>query len=422
MAEKRKDSRGRNLKDGENQMPDGRYRYRYTDRNGQRQAVYSWRLVPTDKAPAGKRDGLCLREKEKQINDDLRDGIDGHKAAKITLDDMFKLYMAGKRELKQSTRTNYNYMYKKYVSDTMGKRKLTTIRYSDIKAFYNSFITEKGFKPNSMEIINSILHPVFALAVRDGYIRSNPTDGAMAEIKKGRDWEKPKRHALTIEEQTAFIEFVAGSGMYSHWLPLFTVFLGTGCRVGEVIGLRWKDCDFENGTISINHNLIYRKQDNGKFEMYITTPKTSSGVRTVPMLDEVRKALLQERQKQFKAGGCKVEIDGYTGFVFTNRNGRVHNPRTINRAIERIQAAYNKQETEQAKREHREPLIIRHFSLHNLRHTFCTRFCENETNIKVIQEIMGHSDIGTTMNIYAEATESKKKESFANLQGKIKIS
>ena len=59
---------------------------------------------------------------------------------------------------------------------------------------------------------------------------------------------------------------------------------------------------------------------------------------------------------------------------------------------------------------------------HNLRHTFCTRFCENETNIKVIQEIMGHSDISTTMNIYAEATEAKKKESFESLEGKIKIS
>lgn len=72
--------------------------------------------------------------------------------------------------------------------------------------------------------------------------------------------------------------------------------------------------------------------------------------------------------------------------------------------------------------EHREAVVIPHFSVHNLRHTFCTRFCENETNIKVIQDIMGHADISTTMNIYAEATESKKRESFENLQGKIKIS
>ena len=75
-----------------------------------------------------------------------------------------------------------------------------------------------------------------------------------------------------------------------------------------------------------------------------------------------------------------------------------------------------------AEEEKRQPLLIRHFSVHNLRHTFCTRFCENETNLKVIQEIMGHADIETTMNIYAEATAQKKQESFTRLEGKIKIS
>lgn len=204
----------------------------------------------------------------------------------------------------------------------------------------------------------------------------------MAEIKRSHNWEKPKRHALTLEEQNAFISFVAQSDTYRHWLPLFTVFLGTGCRVGEIIGLRWKDCDFEKRTISINHNLIYRQQEDGTCAMHITTPKTSSGCRTIPMLDEVYRALLQEKEMQMIIRFNTAEIDGYSGFIFTNRNGYVH----------------------------------------NLRHTFCTRFCEHETNIKVIQEIMGHADIGTTMNIYAEVTEARKKESFDSLQGKIKIS
>ena len=123
-----------------------------------------------------------------------------------------------------------------------------------------------------------------------------------------------------------------------------------------------------------------------------------------------------------REGFSSLEIDGYTGFVFTNRFGEVFNPETINRVIKRIYTAYNDEERVKAAEEHREPLLIRHFSVHNLRHTFCTRFCENETNIKVIQEIMGHSDISTTMNIYAEATESKKRESFDNLEGKIRIS
>lgn len=422
MAAKRKDSRGRNLKDGENQEKNGRYRFQYMDKNGNRQIVRSWRLVPTDKTPAGKKDSLSLREMEKAIEADNRDGVDGRAAAALTVNDMFEKYMESKTELKQSTRTNYNYMYRNYIADSFGLKKIANVRYSDVKAFYNSLINERGFKPNSMEIVNTILHPVFTLAVRDGYIRTNPTDGAMSEIKKSHNWEKAKRHALTIEEQDAFINYMAESDIYRHWLPLFTTFLGTGCRVGEIIGLRWEDCDFKNRTISINHNLIYRQQDNGKCEFHITTPKTSAGCRTIPMLDEVRAALMQEKRNQFQNGGNTAEIDGYSGFVFTNRFGYVHNPETINRAIIRIYKAYNEQEQQAAEREHREPVLIRHFSVHNLRHTFCTRFCENESNIKVIQEIMGHSDISTTMNVYAEATEAKKKESFENLQGKIKIS
>lgn len=419
---KRKDAKGRNLKDGEIQQADGRYKFQYMDVNGTRRAVYSWRLLPTDRTPAGKRDDLSLREKEDEIASDRMDGIDGKAARKTTLNEMFDTYMAGKVNLKQSTRTNYLYMYKNYVRDAIGGRTLQSIKYSDVKRFYNSLITEKGFKPNSMEIINTILHPVFTLAVRDGYIRTNPTDGVMAEIKKAHNWEKAKRHALTLEEQAAFIGFLSQSDTYGHWLPMFTTFLGTGCRVGELIGLRWQDVDFTNGTISINHNLIYRQQENGHMELHITTPKTSAGCRTIPMLGEVKKALHQERIRQFQTGGKSVTVDGYTGFIFTNRIGDVHTPHTINRAIDRIIKACNIWEAARAAEEHREPVTVRHFSVHNLRHTFCTRFCENETNIKVIQEIMGHADVGTTMNIYAEATEAKKKESFEHLEGKIKIS
>ena len=170
-----------------------------------------------------------------------------------------------------------------------------------------------------------------------------------------------------------------------------------------------------------NHNLIYRQQDDGKCEMHITTPKTEAGKRIVPMFEAVRKALLQEKKQQMKHGFNSTVIDGYSGFVFTNRCGYVHNPQTINRAIKRIYKACNEQETERAKKEHRQPVLIPHFSVHNLRHTFCTRFCENETDLKIIQEIMGHSDITTTMNIYNEATKERKQESFARLEGKIKI-
>ena len=420
MSEKRRDSKNRILQNGESQRKDGKYEFKYVDVNGTRRSAYSWKLVATDKVPEGKRCELSLREMEKQIRRDLEDGISTHTANSITLNELFDTYMSTK-ELKQSTRTNYVYMYKNYVSNVIGKRRIASIKYSDIKKFYNSLILERKFKPNSMEIINTILHPVFTMAVRDGYIRTNPSDGVMAEIKKSHNWEKPKRHALTEEQQALFIDFLTESKTYNHWLPLMTVFLGTGCRVGELIGLTWDDCDFTEGIITINHNLVYRQQDSGKCEMHITTPKTESGKRVVPMFQAVRKALLQEKKEQMRNGFNSTIIDGYSGFVFTNRCGYVHNPQTINRAIKRIYTACNEQEIERAQKEHRQPVLIPHFSVHNLRHTFCTRFCENETDLKIIQEIMGHSDITTTMNIYNEATKERKQESFARLEGKIKI-
>ena len=114
-------------------------------------------------------------------------------------------------------------------------------------------------------------------------------------------------------------------------------------------------------------------------------------------------------------------VDGYSGFIFKSRYNTVLSPHCVNRAIDRIIKACNAKEKEEAKAEGREPELLPHFSCHHLRHTFCTRFCENETNLKVIQEIMGHADITTTMDIYNEATKDKKMESFAGLEGKIKI-
>ena len=110
-----------------------------------------------------------------------------------------------------------------------------------------------------------------------------------------------------------------------------------------------------------------------------------------------------------------------TDFVFCNRFGNVHNPAAINRAIKRITENYNSKELVLAKKEKREPVLIPHFSCHHLRHTFCTRFCENETNVKVIQAVMGHKDISTTMNIYADVTDETKKESFKNLSRNLNV-
>ena len=336
MAEQRKDSRNRILKDGESQLKNGTYRYRYTDATGVRHDVYSNRLLPTDRTPVGKREDLSLREKEERVAADLHDGIKSIAENKATLNELFEKYMAGKRKLKASTRVNYLYMYNTYVANSLGKRRIASIKYSDVKAFYAGLILDKGFKPNSMEILHTILHPTFDLAVRDEYIRHNPTTDAMREIKREYDWEKPKRHALSCAEQRAFVDFVKGSPIYSHWLPMFTIFLGTGCRVGELLGLCWTDCNFEKEQISINHNLLYRPSVDGKCTFHITTPKTQAGVRTIPILKDVRNALLELREQQSLYGKSTVSIDGYTDFVFVNRFGSLYTLKTVNSAIKRI--------------------------------------------------------------------------------------
>ena len=141
-----------------------------------------------------------------------------------------------------------------------------------------TLIYERGFKPNSMEIVNTILYPVFTSAVRDGYIRLNPSDGVMAEIKKSHAWEKPKRHALTERQQELFVNFTAQSHQYSHWLPLITAMLGTSFRIG-ILSLRLEDYDFEQNLISVNHTLIYHKFTDKPCHYDVTTPKTKAGKR-----------------------------------------------------------------------------------------------------------------------------------------------
>ena len=186
--------------------------------------------------------------------------------------------------------------------------------------------------------------------------------------------------------------------------------------------MRWQDLDFENRVISINHSLVYYPVNgSNKCVLRVSLPKTDAGIRTIPMLDIVKDAFEMLYEEQKENGFNETEIDGMTGFIFCNRFGAVPNPQTVNHTIKRIANNYNADEVVRAKKEHRDPIILPNFSCHHLRHTFCTRLCENETNLKVIQSIMGHKNIETTLDIYAEATEKKKQESFENLAAKLDI-
>jgi integrase len=410
MATARKDLRGRALHKGEMQRSsDKRYAYSYTDPLGRRKYLYA-------------NDLATLREKEKQLMRDQLDGLDIYVAGRATINFVFDRYMSLKTNLRATTKSNYLYMYNRFVRDTFGQKRIAEIKYSDVIQFYNYLLDTVEIQINTLETIHTLLHPTFQLAVRDEIIRKNPSDGVMAEIKKSSDKAAGVRHALTIPQQRAFMNHIANHPVYYHWWPLFTVLLGTGCRIGEALGLRWDDLDYENRVISINHSLVYYPVgDNRTSVLHISKPKTEAGVRTIPMLDSVKDAFEMLHEEQEDEGFNETNIDGMSGFIFCNRFGSVPNPQSVNRAIKRIVIDYNASEAVNAKKERREAVILPDFSAHHLRHTFCTRLCENETNLKVIQSIMGHKDIQTTMDVYAEATEEKKQESFERLAAKMDV-
>lgn len=421
-SSKRRDDKKRILEKGEYQKDSGVYEYRYKDIHGKTRSIYSWRLTASDPQPKGKAPCKPLRDMIQDINEDKHNNIDTFVAKTTTLNDRFDIYIEGKINLRRSTKQNYIYMYDKYVRDSVGRMKMCEINYSIIQRLYNDMITKYGFKPNSMESLHTVLNPIFDRAVWDNLIDSNPCPMAMKQIRASDAWVKEKKLPLTLEQQQTFMRFLESSPKYRHWLNILTVLLGTGMRIGECLGLTWSECQFKTGMIVVTHTLNYRKQEDGHCRHYVEfLPKTQAGIRSIPMFDEVRTALLEEKERQARVGTAGTVIDGVSGWVFTNRDGTVFKEKNINDAIERIYKAYNASEQEAAEREGREPFLLPHFTCHQLRKTFCTRLCESENRPKIVQAVMGHANISTTMDVYAEVEERAKKEAIVQLQGTVFI-
>lgn len=189
-------------------------------------------------------------------------------------------------------------------------------------------------------------------------------------------------------------------------------------RVGEATGLRWCDIDFENGLIDINHTLVYYAKDSQKSRFFINDTKTPASKRVIPMTGRVREALLLEKEMQNILGiGCNVEVDGYTDFVFLNRFGGLQHNGTLNKVYKRIIRDCNDVAFLKSKNPE---VLLPNFSCHNLRHTFATRLCESGANIKAIQNILGHEDITTTMDIYTDVTQEIRSEAAEALERYLK--
>lgn len=408
MATKRKDSNRIVLKKGEYQRTNGTYAYRWTDGKGKRHEVYA-------------RDLDDLRAKEKEIDADTNEGLKVE-ARYVIINEMYDLWEQLKRGIKDNTFENYKYMYNTFVRPSFGKKRIQTLKKSDVKIFYNYLADQRCLQASTIDSIHTVLHQVLDMAVDDKYIRNNPSDKALKELKQSHAFKTEKRRALTIAEQELFLNYLRNNETYSHWYPIFAVMLGTGMRVGEITGLRWCDIDLDNGVIDINHTLVYychrhEVELNGCY-FNINTPKTKASNRKIPMIESVKEAFLMEKANQEKTGiKCSAVIDGYSDFIFVNRNGKTQHQGTLNKAIRRIIRDCN---DEVLLNDENATVLLPHFSCHSLRHTFSTRMCEAGINVKVIQDTLGHQDISTTMNIYTDATKEMKKQEFQSLDNYLK--
>ena len=382
----RYDSNRVKLRTGEYQKADGHYEYRYTV-FGKKYSIYAKNLE-------------TLREKESEIQ-----SLETAKQAKFdsrttTLNDVFFLWKELKRGLRPNTFQNYCYMYEQYVQDGLGRLYIASIKKSDVKRFFNHLADERRLREGTIEAVQTVLHQVFQIAVDDEWIEKNPSDHAVKELKRSHHLDSKKCMALTKAEQDLLLSFLSENTPNTRWYPITAVLLGTGMRVGEATGLRWCDIDFEENIIDVNHTLVYYSNGNHKCKFAINDTKTPASKRLIPMTKPVRNAFLQEKEMQELLGVvCNATIDGYTDFVFLNRFGGLHNQGTLNKVYKRIIRDCN--DAEFLKSEN-PCILLPNFSSHTLRHTFATRLCESGMNMKLIQDILGHSDISTTMDVSAQ--------------------
>ena len=395
MAEKRRDSKGRILRTGESQRKDGRYAYKYTDSTGKPLFVYAWKLVATDKTPAGKRDDISLREKEKEkeINRDIADGIDTV-GKKMTVCQLYVKQNSQRADVKRGTKKQREYLMGLLRADPLGGKSIDAVKPSDTKEWAIR-MREKGFSFQSISNYKRSLRAAFFIAIEDDCIRKNPFSFALNKVLEDDRGEKT---VLTLEQEVSLIDFVQNDPVYQKYADELIILLGTGLRISEFCGLT-TNLDFKNRLIRVDHQLL-RDSQNG---YYIETPKTKNGYREIPMSEPVYRALKRVLKNRGKK--ATITVDGYTNFLFLKEDDTPRVGINYNSMIKGLVKKYNKQHKEQ----------LPNITPHSLRHTFCTRMANAGMNPKALQYIMGHANITMTLDYYTHVDACSVKAEMERL-------
>ena len=387
---KRRDSKGRILRTGESQRKDGTYDYRYTDENHKRRSIYAATLEElrrkVDELNACKTLGMedCAsveeyRKKEAELLICAAMGIDLSKG-NITVIELVARYIRQKRNVRQATQSGYRFVQGVLRKYDFGQRIIRDVKVSDAKDWLIELFDD-GYSWNSIASIRGVVRPAFQMAFSEETIRRNPFDFRLDFLPNNTE----KRVALTQRQQKQFLDFVAQDEDYCKYLDEIIVLLGTGMRISEFCGLTMKDLDFENRRINVDHQLVWDRN----CKRYIEKTKTEAGRRFIPMSDDVLCSLLNilaNRPKPAK----EIMVDGYTGFILLDQNGNPKVALHIEHVVARIWKKYNDTHV----------IPLPKITPHVCRHTFCSILDKSGMNPKMLQYIMGHSDIGVTLNTY----------------------
>lgn len=405
MAGQRRDKKNRILRRGESIRWDGKYQFKYHV-NGKAYFVYSWRLVPTDPLPAGKKPCISLREMEKQIGYDLDRGMDPT-GRSMTVSELVNRYLTTKVGVKPSTKAGYNTVQKFLDKNEFGSRKIGTIRTSDAKLFLIKLQQEDGKSYSSIHTIRGVLRPAFQLAVDDDILVKNPFDFQLINVLIN---DSVTREAITKEQMNSFLKFIKDDNVYWKYYDVVYILFHTGMRISEFCGLTINDIDLENGIINIDHQLL---RDSGSTK-YIQSTKTNAGTRKLPIKEDVVECfrrIIEDRPK-FK---CEKMIDGYTGFLCLDKVGEplvaMHWEGRFSHMVGRYNSIYKVQ--------------LPKITPHVCRHTYCSIQAKAGMNPKTLQYLMGHSEIGVTLNTYTHlgledaAEELKRMEDLEKARKEI---
>ncbi len=216
--------------------------------------------------------------------------------------------------------------------------------------------------------------------------------------------EKKSRRVLTVKEMEMFLEEAENTFYYN----LFIVALETGMRVGELAGLQWEDIDFKKKVVHVKHSMTYFSNSEGKYVFELHPTKTHKGLRDIPLTMKAVRALRQQQfLKQTIINKEKKPMEGFENLVFVTRNNRPTTQFLISECIDgtlkRIHKNYPDLEFEK-------------FTSHCFRHTFATRALERGLSLKTVSELLGHTQLQLTTDLYMHVTQDSLFEGMAQFE------